>query len=61
MHAGQDSFGDFEAQSLYCPACGKAQPVRQKLLLCLPDGDKYALYCRQCGAELGSKMVKQGD
>ena len=52
----RDSFGDFEASSLYCPVCRRAQPVRAKLLLVLPAGEKIGLYCRQCGAEVGSKM-----
>jgi hypothetical protein len=30
--------------------------VREKLLLVLPGGDKYAYFCRVCGAELGSKL-----
>jgi hypothetical protein len=50
------SFGGFEAQSLFCPQCNQAQPVREKLLLVLPGGDKYAYFCRVCGAELGSKL-----
>ncbi len=44
-----------QAQSLYCPACGQAQPVKAKLLLVLPTGEKIGYYCRVCGAELGSK------
>ncbi len=51
-----DSFGGLEAQTLFCPRCNQAQPVRLKLLLVLPSGEKYAYYCRVCGEELGSKM-----
>lgn len=51
-------FAGIEASSLYCPHCGKAQPVRAKLLLVLPGKEKYAYYCRQCGAELGGKEEK---
>jgi DNA-directed RNA polymerase subunit RPC12/RpoP len=50
------SFGGLEASSLYCPRCGKAQPVRRKLLLVLPQGEKFAYYCAQCGQEVGSKL-----
>lgn len=53
---GGRSFGRFNASSLYCPRCGKAQPVREKLLLVLPQGEKYAYYCSVCGEELGSKL-----
>jgi hypothetical protein len=35
-----DSFGEFEASSLFCPRCKQANPVRKKLLLLLPDGNK---------------------
>ncbi len=52
------SFGGLEASSLYCPQCRRAQPVRRKLLLVLPQGDKYAYYCAVCGAEVGSKLEK---
>lgn len=55
----QASFGGLEASSLYCPRCKTAQPVRSKLLLVLPGGDKYAYYCRVCGTEVGSK-TEQG-
>lgn len=50
-----------EAQSLYCPKCQKAQPVRMKLLLCLPGADKYAYYCQVCGEELGSKLQEPAE
>lgn len=55
---GGAGFGGLEAQSLFCAKCGQAQPLRLKLLLVLPDGEKYAYYCRVCGAELGFKMVE---
>lgn len=45
-----------EAQSLFCPQCNQAQPVKGKLLLALPTGEKIGYYCAVCGAELGSKM-----
>ena len=50
------SFGALEASSLYCPRCGRAQPVRKKLLLVLPQGEKYAYFRKVCGEEVGSKM-----
>ncbi|MGD8561084.1 MAG: hypothetical protein PVG03_01045 [Desulfarculaceae bacterium] len=52
----QANFKGLEAQSLFCPKCKKAQPVRQKLLLVLPQGDKYAYFCAVCGEQVGSKM-----
>jgi predicted RNA-binding Zn-ribbon protein involved in translation (DUF1610 family) len=56
--ANNKNFSKFIASSLFCPRCGKAQAVISKLLLCLPDSDKYAYYCKECGAELGARMEK---
>ena len=53
---GKASFGELEASSLYCPKCKRAQAVRRKLLLVLPQGEKFAYYCAVCGAEVGSKL-----
>lgn len=53
---GRASFGGLEASSLYCPRCARAQPVRRKLLLVLPQGEKFAYYCRVCGEEVGTKL-----
>lgn len=47
-----------QASSLFCSKCGQAQPVRPKLLLVLPDAEKYAYYCQVCGEELGTKLDK---
>lgn len=52
---GRGSYQDLEATSLYCPRCGKAQPVRRRLLLVLPTGEKYTYLCAVCGEEVGSK------
>ena len=35
------SFEGLEVSLLLCPRCRVAQPVRKRLLICLPDGDKY--------------------
>jgi len=50
-----DSFGQFEAASLFCPRCKKATPVRKTLLLVLPDGNKYDYACSVCGTHVGGK------
>ncbi|HSR13133.1 MAG TPA: cytoplasmic protein [Thermodesulfobacteriota bacterium] len=52
----QSSFGEFEASSLFCPKCRQAVPVRKRLLLILPDGDKYEYLCSYCSSSLGTKM-----
>jgi len=53
--AAPDSFGEFEATSLYCPRCRRATPTRKKLLLVLPTGNKYDYMCADCGAAVGGK------
>ena len=55
--AGQrpDSFGEFEATSLFCPRCRRATESRKRLLLVLPDGNKYDYVCAECGAAVGGK------
>ncbi len=54
----EPSFGQFNATLLYCNSCRKAMPVRERLLLVLPDGDLYDYTCQGCNASLGSKTDK---
>lgn len=51
----QKDFEQFEASVLYCDTCGRAMPVRQRLLLILPDGELYEYLCQGCGSSVGSK------
>ena len=37
----RQSYKDFEATELFCPHCKKAVPVRKRLLLILPEGEKF--------------------
>lgn len=55
-----DSFDQFNASLLYCNQCGRAMPVRERLLLVLPDGDLYDYTCQQCNSSVGSKTEKAG-
>jgi len=50
------AYGQFEASSLFCPRCRQAVPVRKRLLLILPNGDKYEYLCSYCSFSLGTKM-----
>ncbi|MDO9462452.1 MAG: cytoplasmic protein [Deltaproteobacteria bacterium] len=52
------SFDQFEASALYCPKCKEAVPVRKRLLLVLPEGDKYEYLCAYCGTSVGDKIDK---
>ena len=56
MSPTADSYGEFEASELYCARCKRATPVRQRLLLVLPSGNKYDYLCSVCGSSVGSKM-----
>jgi len=54
-------YDDFNATELFCPKCKRAVPVRKRLLLVLPDGDKYDYYCPYCGTSVGEKLVTERD
>ena len=49
------NYEEFDAVSLYCPQCRAALPVRQRLLLVLPDGELYEYRCSQCDTFVGKK------
>ena len=51
----RDSFGEFEATSLFCPKCRRATEARKRLLLVLPSGNKYDYLCAECGTAVGGK------
>jgi hypothetical protein len=50
-----EAFGEFEASSLFCGRCQRANPVRKRLLLVLPTGNKYDYTCSVCGSAVGGK------
>jgi hypothetical protein len=54
-------FENLRASSLYCNKCAKAMPVREVLLLVLPDKEIYDYLCTGCSASLGSREVSAGD
>jgi len=51
-------FEKLRATELYCPKCQRATPVRERLLLVLPEGDKYEYLCVYCGTSVGDKIEK---
>jgi len=55
----REMYKDFDATELFCPRCRKAVPVRKRLLLILPEGEKYDYSCTYCGASIGDKMVTE--
>jgi uncharacterized Zn finger protein len=45
-----------DATLLACPKCKRAVPVRKRLLLVLPQGDKYLYVCPDCGSTCGETI-----
>lgn len=54
----EKSFDEFNASLLHCQKCGRAMPVRARLLLILPDGELYDYLCQGCGGSVGSKTER---
>ena len=52
----QGMFRELEATELYCPNCRQAGPVRKRLLLILPEGEKYEYLCARCSVSVGTKL-----
>jgi len=60
---GGDGRGRFEglaATALHCPRCRAAMPVRERLLLVLPDGELHEYLCSRCLTSLGTRTVRGG-
>lgn len=57
----RQQYRDFDATQLFCPTCKRAVPVRKRLLLVLPTGEKYDYTCVYCGTSVGDKMVSNRD
>lgn len=47
------------ASELFCPNCNTAMPVRERLLLVLPDGELHEYLCVRCGSSLGERTTRQ--
>jgi hypothetical protein len=56
-----EQFESFKASSLYCRKCAKSMPVRERLLLILPEKDLYEYLCTGCGASLGERAVSAAE
>ena len=54
------SFEQLEASLLFCPRCRQAMPVRKKLLLILPEGNKFEYLCTTCSSTCGDKIEPDG-
>lgn len=59
--ADMEQFESFKATRLYCKKCVKSMPVRERLLLILPDKDIYEYLCTGCAESLGQREVTLAD
>jgi len=57
----QQQFENFTASSLYCEKCKAAMPVRERLLLVLPDKEIFDYLCSGCASAVGQREVTAGD
>jgi hypothetical protein len=57
----QQQFENFTASSLYCEKCKGAMPVRERLLLVLPDREIYDYLCTECGSSVGRREITAGE
>lgn len=53
---GRDAFEQLEASLLFCGRCREAVPVRKRLLLILPQGNKFEYLCTRCASVCGDKI-----
>ena len=54
-------FESLRASSLYCKKCQTAMPVREKLLLVLPDKEIFDYLCTGCASSLGQREITAGE
>jgi hypothetical protein len=57
----QQQFENFTASALYCGKCRATMPVRERLLLILPDRELFDYLCTGCGSSVGQREVSAGE
>ena len=57
----QQQFENFIASSLYCEKCKATTPVRERLLLVLPDKEIFDYLCTDCGSSVGQREITTGE
>jgi hypothetical protein len=57
----QQQFENFTASSLYCEKCKTSMPVRERLLLILPDKEIYDYLCTGCASSVGQREITAGE
>jgi DNA-directed RNA polymerase subunit RPC12/RpoP len=61
LNFSMKQFDDLQASYLYCNKCGQSMPVKERLLLILPDGYLFEYFCLGCGQTVGDKKTKLGE
>jgi hypothetical protein len=59
--ACMQQFENFTASTLYCEKCRATMPVRERLLLVLPDREIFDYLCTGCGSSVGQREVTAGE
>ena len=54
-------FENLRASSLYCNQCKAAMPVRERLLLVLPDKEIFDYLCTGCASSVGQREVTSNE
>ena len=57
----EQQFENFTASSLYCQKCQATMPVRERLLLVLPDKELFDYLCTGCASSVGRREVTAGE
>ena len=57
----QQQFENFTASTLYCEKCRATTPVRERLLLVLPDKEIFDYLCSECGSSVGQREITAGE
>ena len=57
----QQQFENFTASTLYCEKCRATTPVRERLLLVLPEKEIFDYLCIECGSSVGQREVTAGE
>lgn len=55
---GPGSFEALQASVLFCDRCRAPRPVRERLLLVLPDGELHEYLCSACGQTVGKRTIR---
>ena len=61
MSQPPEQFSSLRASSLYCNKCRAAMPVRERLLLVLPDKEIFDYLCTGCASSVGQREVTAGE